>query len=80
MAICEDCRQEMLKAESCSKKTIEFEGEKYQRDTNYYDVNKRCHDCGIVNQKGNVHHFGCDIERCPKCENQLLSCGCWDTK
>ena len=38
-------------------------------------MNERCHDCGIENKHGHFHHFGCDMERCPKCDGQLLSCG-----
>jgi hypothetical protein len=33
-----------------------------------------CHDCGIVD--GLLHAFGCDMERCPRCFGQLISCGC----
>lgn len=36
----------------------------------------RCHDCHI--QAGGLHHPGCDMERCPRCEGQLISCGCLD--
>lgn len=36
--------------------------------------NHRCHDCGIG--KGGKHHPGCDMEKCPKCGGQLISCGC----
>jgi len=78
MAICLDCNKEMQKAITCTVEYIaDKEGKTYKRDTTYYDVNKRCHDCGIVNHKGNFHHLGCDIERCPKCQGQLLSCGCF---
>jgi len=33
-----------------------------------------CHDCGI--EEGKFHHPGCDMERCPFCGGQLISCDC----
>lgn len=33
-----------------------------------------CGDCGI--EEGNYHIPGCDIERCPFCLGQLISCDC----
>lgn len=33
-----------------------------------------CGDCG--EPTGKNHLEGCDIERCPRCKGQLLSCNC----
>lgn len=75
---CIDCNREMTSTHthSCTLKTITLRGKTYNRDATYYDINTRCHDCNIVNRRGNIHHLGCDIERCPRCTGQLLSCGC----
>lgn len=35
----------------------------------------KCHDCGV--EEGQLHELGCDMERCPKCFRQLISCGCF---
>ena len=91
MVICKECKKEMLdeKVMSCSTGNliIIIKRKPYRRNTNYFDLGnsrdsknrKRCHDCNILNKKGNLHHFGCDIERCPKCKGQLISCGCLDS-
>ena len=64
----------MTVANSCSKKVLFIGGQGYKRNVKYHDINERCHDCGIIN--GNIHHFGCDMERCPKCEEQIIGCEC----
>lgn len=36
-----------------------------------------CHDCGVVD--GQLHVPMCDMEVCPRCFGQLITCGClWD--
>ena len=34
-----------------------------------------CHDCGVA--YGDLHTFGCDMEECPFCLQQLIGCDCW---
>lgn len=67
MAKCGLCKKEMMRASttSCSQHFIVINGKKYRRNTTYFDNNTRCHDCNIVNKKGNAHHKYCDMERCP---------------
>ena len=33
-----------------------------------------CHDCSA--RPGQMHILGCDVERCPDCGHQMISCGC----
>jgi hypothetical protein len=76
MAICEDCGQEMLVAASCTADVLIIQQERFPRVrlTRPIGPDGRCGDCGV--QSGGFHHLGCDIERCPRCHRQLISCGC----
>ncbi len=76
MVKCNDCNNEMHGSESCTKNTLIIQGKEYERNTEIFDTGEVCHDCGIVNKKGNIHHSGCDMEQCPRCEGQLISCDC----
>ena len=79
MAICNWCKQEMLEADDCTANTVvEFpDGVKLpSRIGHFNEPSGHCHDCGI--KHGGYHHPGCDVERCPRCKGQLISCGCLD--
>jgi hypothetical protein len=79
-AVCEDCNQNMMLADSCTVPILEDDhGQEYNRipygheaDGYGFPLPDRCHDCGVA--KGGLHHMGCDMEICPHCGRQLLTC------
>lgn len=73
---CNACGQYMNEAVSCKARHAIIDGVVYERNSSRFDYNARCHDCGILNIHGNCHHSGCDMERCPKCNTQLITCDC----
>ena len=75
MAVCPYCEQEMTdpNTKSCVSSPVKIGGEDLDPvpfDSGGY----RCGDCKIAD--GGIHHPGCDMERCPACGGQLISCGC----
>ena len=87
MAVCEWCGEEMLSplVASCRENTViafpdgaELPAVRYGSDaveaTGDDPHAHRCHDCNI--QVGGFHHPGCDMEQCPRCGGQLITCGC----
>lgn len=75
---CDVCEQEMTDPDtkSCTHQFVKVNGKWLLRNNHYFDKGERCHDCGIVNGFPNYHHPGCDMERCPVCEGQIISCEC----
>lgn len=83
MAVCDSCNQEMLDGVSCTLTHLllvngSYERRRYQahpvRDEN--GDRRKCGDCGTPS--GGLHHPGCDMEPCPRCRRQLISCDCWE--
>ena len=82
MTKCSRCENDMKKVKSCSNNLhIFFEGDPrtyptipYINPATFDAENPNCHDCGV--QIGAKHHSGCDMERCPRCGLQLISCDC----
>lgn len=78
MAICSWCEREMKTADSCIVSELHLHGKPipmtpYGREL-VWERPPRCGDCGV--HLGGLHHLGCDVQRCPICSGQMLSCGC----
>ena len=85
MAKCDWCLKDMKnkKVVTCTgNKFVDFPDGTRLKSVPYYidgvSDDHRCHDCNIG--LGGYHHPGCDMEECPKCGGQLISCGCLDSE
>lgn len=82
MAICKECNKEMSTAEGCIPMPIIYKKKVYAQipfdegDMDNPKPGDRCHDCNVL--YGQLHHPGCDVERCPICGGQRMTCGCDD--
>lgn len=76
MATCYQCGQDMVNVTSCKRETIKFfiDGVVVVKSPVPYNGEGRCWDCGV--KTGEYHHPGCDMEQCPFCGGQFISCDC----
>ncbi len=83
MAVCKACGQEMRRPASCVPVEFKFKGDpKVYEPVRYGDEEddwgalsgRNCYDCNCP--PGAYHHWGCDVERCPRCGGQAIGCDC----
>lgn len=76
MANCDFCEKEMLKAKGCLHRDYLIDGKKAPAlpHIDRYGEGNRCGDCNC--KEGELHHMGCDMEVCPGCGGQFISCDC----
>jgi hypothetical protein len=75
MAICKACKGNMSLVDGCGIIPVDTNDGKRHAPVRYKaEEGERCHDCNCADN--HHHHPGCDMERCPVCHGQLISCGC----
>src|SRR4051812_42963663 len=81
--VCEACGRRF--SVECGITTVDLAGETFDRiplgrETADWWMGRQpdteCHDCSAAT--GQRHHVGCDMEQCPRCGDQALTCECPD--
>lgn len=70
MAVCTWCDKEMITGASCTLDVLTIGGAAFRLPP----ARRACGDCGV--SPGGLHHPGCDLQRCPVCGWQLITCDC----
>ena len=72
-AICKQCDQDMTDSDCCTIEPLIYpDGAEFAPVLHSGALN--CRDCNASH--GFAHHVHCCVERCPRCEGQLISCAC----
>lgn len=79
VVICKWCNKDMNNSEGCNAHVVKvgkatFVSVVYGKETNITQPKRRKH-CGDCNAtRGHRHHYRCDLEECPVCHEQYLTC------